>query len=233
MSEADGLRDLLAAVALGAATPEEVARVEAAAAADPALAEELAGLRAAADGLALDVPQEEPPRALKARLMAEVREGAAPAESEPPRPRGRRLAWLRPWPAVAVGAATVALALAGWNIALQLDDGGSEPFVAVSAQATAEAPGARGQVVLAPDEDAAAVFLSRLPPAGQGRAYELWIVRDGSVESGGFLQPAGQGAGTALVTGVAGAERLAVTPEPPGNTAAPTAPAVVTVPLPT
>ncbi len=232
MSGTDEIRDLLAAVALGAATPEEVARVEAAAAADPALAVELAGLRAAADGLALDVPQGDPSPGLKASLMAEVR-GEQPRAVPAGRPaRRRRSAWLRPWPAVAVGVGAVALALAGWNIALQLDDAPARRVVSVAVQGTEDAPAVRGQVVLAPAQDAAAVFLSKLPPPALGRAYELWIIRDGTPVSGGFLQPVGAGAATAVVTGVAGASSLAVTPEPPGNTSAPTAPPVVRVQLP-
>ena len=82
-NEHDNLRDLLAPVALGAAEPAEVARVEAHAAECAICREELAGLRDAAGILAVSVPQEEAPPALKDSIMSIVRaEAAERAERE-------------------------------------------------------------------------------------------------------------------------------------------------------
>ncbi|HSI29825.1 MAG TPA: zf-HC2 domain-containing protein, partial [Miltoncostaeaceae bacterium] len=75
--EHDAIRELLAPVALGAAEPDEVARVEAHAADCSECRRELAGLDAAADVLALAVPQRDPSPALRDSLMATVRGEAA------------------------------------------------------------------------------------------------------------------------------------------------------------
>ena len=99
-TEHDALRDLLAPVALGAAEPAEIARVEAHAAGCAICREELEALRAGAAVLAVDVPQHEPPPGLRDSMMSIVRaEAAERAEREEPAarpaparpaPRGRR-----------------------------------------------------------------------------------------------------------------------------------------------
>jgi len=90
--EHESLRDLIAPVALGAAAPHEIARVEAHAKQCAVCGEELASLRAAADVLAIAVPQHDPPPSLKDGLMATVRAEAAERAGEepqaaPPAPR--------------------------------------------------------------------------------------------------------------------------------------------------
>ena len=77
-TEHDALHDLLAPVALGAADPTEIARVEAHAARCAICREELENLRAGVAMLAADVPQEEPSPRLKASLI----EPAPPGSSE-------------------------------------------------------------------------------------------------------------------------------------------------------
>ena len=105
--EHDALRDLIAPVALGAAAPHEIARVEAHAAECAVCREELASLRAAADVLAVAVPQREPSPDLKASIMKVVREeagerqaaaaaGTEPPEAPAPRPAPRPPPLVRP-----------------------------------------------------------------------------------------------------------------------------------------
>ncbi|HSJ73901.1 MAG TPA: zf-HC2 domain-containing protein, partial [Miltoncostaeaceae bacterium] len=88
----DALRELLAPVALGAAEPDEVARVEEHVAGCAACREELAGLRSAADVLALAVPQRDPSPALRDSLMTRGRAeaGERRAAAEPPPDRAPR-----------------------------------------------------------------------------------------------------------------------------------------------
>jgi anti-sigma-K factor RskA len=227
------IRDLLAAVALGAATPEEEARVEAAVQGDAGLAEELAGLRAASSTLALSVTQVEPPPSLKMRLMDEVRAEAVAAPAPPARRRSRkRFVFLRPapWPAFAAVAA-VAVGLLVWNISLQSSSDPAPELRSIALRGTDVAPDIRGRALFVADEDTAVVSLASLPPLDSGEGYELWVIRDGKPASAGFLSMSGGREAVIAVNGVRGAEALAVTPEPLTNTTAPTAPIVAQVAL--
>lgn len=237
MTDRDEIRDLLAAVALGAASPTEIARVELLAETDPALAEELAGLRAAAGSLALEVPQIEPPPSLRENLMAEVRRdaevraelaGETPA-SRRPSERGGLLGRIRAWPAVAIVAGVAALGLLAWNISLQGDDQPGVQTIAVAG--SPEAPGANAEARILPDGSGAILTVTGLPEPPPGRQYELWLVRGTEAVSGGFLPEGDVAFAAVAVTDLDGVTSLAVTAEPPVNTAAPTAPPVVEVPL--
>lgn len=241
--EHETARDLLAPVALGAAEPAEIERVEAHAAECPICREELAGLRGAAGILAVAVPQEEAPPALKESIMlivrAEAAERAAQEESaeerapaRAPRPRrGRWLSGLRPWPALAAVAAVAALLLA-WNVALQVgDDGGGAEVATLPVAGTAAAPGVTGRVIYLPGEDAAVVRLSRLPALDAGEAYQLWVLRDGVPRSAGLFEPIGPTQAQSVASGLAGADALAVTAQPRTSRAAPEGPILVEAPL--
>lgn len=237
-NEHDNLRDLLAPVALGAAEPSEVARVEAHAAECAICREELAGLRDAAGLLAVSVPQEEPPPGLKDSIMRVVRaEAAERAEQEEPAPvrapRPRRARWLpglRPWPALAVVAAAAALLLA-WNITLQVRDGGgsgSGPVVAsLPVSGTAAAPGVTGRVIYVPDEDTLVMRLSRLPALDRGDAYQLWVLKNGTARSAGLFEPTGPAQAQTVAVGLAGADGLAVTAQPRTSRTVPQGPILV------
>ncbi len=235
-NEHDVLHDLLAPVALGAAEPSEVARVEAHAADCPICREELAGLRDAAGVLAVAVPQEEAPPALKDSIMQVVRAEAAeravreePAPAPAPRPRRSRwLPGLRPWPALAALAAVAALLLA-WNIALQVgDDGGGGPEVAtLPVTGTAAAPGVTGRMIYVPTEDTAVMRLERLPALDPGDAYQLWVLRDGRARSAGLFEPTGPAQAQGVAAGVVGADGLAVTAQPATSRDVPEGPILV------
>jgi anti-sigma-K factor RskA len=238
-NEHDNLRDLLAPVALGAAEPSELARVEAHAAECAICREELAGLRDAAGLLAVSVRQEEPPPELKDSIMRVVhaeaaeraeREEPAPTPARPPRPRrARRLAGLRPWPALAVVAAVAALLLA-WNITLQVrdDGGGGGPVVAsLPVSGTAAAPGVTGRMIYVPDEDTLVMRLSRLPALDPGDAYQLWVLKNGTARSAGLFQPTGPAQAETVAVGLGGADGLAVTAQPRTSRTVPQGPILV------
>ncbi len=220
-AEHDALRDLIAPVALGAAEPHEVARVEAHAAECAVCREELSSLRAGADLLAMAVPQLDPSPGLKASLMATVRAEAAaraePAGVAPARARARRSwlpAWLsRPWPAVAAAACVAAL-LIGGTIILQTGSEDGRSVTTLAMAGTPDAPGVTGSVLYVPEEDTAVVTLSRLPPLDEGDAYQLWVIRDGEARSAGLFEPTGPAAARTVATGLAGADALAVTAQP-------------------
>jgi len=214
--EHDAIRELLAPVALGAAEPAEVERVEAHVAECAVCLEELAGLSAASGVLALAVPPVDPPPALRESIMARVRATAGS---------------IRPWPAVAV-VAVIAAILLGWNIVLQTsDEGGREDVAALSVTGSADAPSISGRVVYVPGEDTAVMRLNGLPPLKEGDAYQLWVLRGGMPESAGLFQPTGPAQAVRVADNLAGADALAVTAQPRTSRTAPEGPILVTAPL--
>jgi Anti-sigma-K factor rskA, C-terminal len=235
VSEHDRVKDLLAAVALGAATREEAERASIHADECAVCREELDGLLAASAALALEVPQREPPPDLRERVMTAVRAEPRGAERPPaPAPRRRFLPALVPgraWAPVAAVLAAAVIGLVVWNVVLQSGSEG-ERVTAIAVRGGPSAPGVRGQVLVLRDRGAAVVRLEDLPPAGRGRAYELWAIRDGRPVSAGFMAPEGRGSAVAAAGDLSGVSALAVTPEPTGNTSAPTGPRVVVAPLP-
>jgi anti-sigma-K factor RskA len=220
----DRLRDILAAVALGAATPEEIAAVERHADSCPVCREELDGLRAATAALAAAVPQVDPPRRLRSRVLAAVRAEPARAGAR----RRRRLPRLTPrvaWPVAAAVASAAALAFLGWSLALH----GEQPSVRTVAL-TGQGP-VRGELLETGDRDAAVVRLRNLPPLARGRAWELWVIRGTRPSSAGFMTATAPGRASVATADLHGVTALAVTPEPRTNTRAPTGRMVVVVPL--
>lgn len=223
MSAHDAIRDLIAAVALGAATEQEQAEVERHAATCHDCRAELDALRGAATGLALDVPQLEPPAALKARVMDAVRAEGRAAPPPTVAARGRRWA---AWPALAGVLGVLAAGLVAWNVALQRD-GSDRTEIAFTSAVDA---GVSGRVVI--DEDGAAVMrITGLPALDPDEAYELWTIRDGTPRSEGFAARTDDGEVVVATADLAGATALAVTPEKRSNVTAPTSTPIVTVPL--
>lgn len=232
--EHDALRDLIAPVALGAADPAEVARVEAHAAECAVCGEELMSLRGGADVLAVAVPQHAPRPELKASLMATVRaEAAARAAAEPapaPAPARRRaLGWMPRGlrPVVAVLGAVVAL-LIGWNVATQIDGPDDDEVTTLAVSGTPDAPGIQGRVVYVPDEDTAVVELNNLPVIGEDEAYQLWVLRDGAPpRSAGLFSPTGPAQARTVASGLRGAQGIAVTAQPRTSRTTPQGPILV------
>jgi hypothetical protein len=237
-TEHDALHDLLAPVALGAADPTETARVEAHARRCQICSEELEELRAATAVLALDVPRHAPSPGLRASLMDTVRAEAAAREIEaaapaaPPRPARRSWrGWLSPGPAIAIACALVVL-LIGTTVVLRDAGTPASQVATVAIAGTSDAPGVTGRVVYLAGEDTAIVNLSRLPPLQAGEAYQLWVLRDGRATSAGLFEQTAATEARRVVTGIAGADALAVTAQPRSNRTTPEGPILVSSPLP-
>ena len=90
--------------------------------------------------------------------------------------------------------------------------------------------GGRVTVVAAGSLDEAVAVLADLPAPGAGRAYQLWVIEDGTARSAGVLA-AGRTDATELIGGVRGAQAFAVSREPAGGSAAPSLPLVTQVSL--
>lgn len=231
MTGHDEIRELIASVALGAATPEESDLVEVHVAGCGECRAELDDMRAAVSGLAVDVPQLDPPSAVKASVMDVVRREAAamrPAPARPPGPR-ERLSALLPgraglWPALAAGLAAAVLGIAVGGGVFSGADVRTVAGVCTTAGVSCSAE-VRG--------DQAILRVSGLPALPPGRGYEVWLIREGSAPvSAGFMGSDASGRLLAVTEGLDGVQALAVTPEARENTAAPTSTPIVTVPLP-
>lgn len=230
--EHDALRDVIAAVALGAAPPDEVARVEAHAAECLVCREELAQLRVAADGLATAVPQHEPRQELKDALMATVRAEARVASpgtavASAPSPARRRRIWFT-LPRMRVALAVMGVALVGllaWNVTLLRDTPATANVVVSPITGTDALPAARGQVVFLRGRDTAVVQFEGLPALPSDRAYQLWALRPGvAPRSVGLLEDDGARRQAVAIGDLAGIETFAITAQPRTNRAAPEGP---------
>lgn len=221
MIDHDAIRELIAPVALGAATEQETAEVERHAATCHDCRAELDILRGAAAGLALDVPQLDPPSALKSRVMDAVRaDGRAPASVAPSRRRRFSL-----WPSLAGALAVLAAGLIVWNVSLQGDDPVSRQ---ISFVGTTD-PSVSGLVVI--EKDAAVMRITGLAALAPDEGYELWTIRDGIPRSEGFAARTASGEVVVATADLAGVTALAVTPEKRSNTSAPSVTPGIVVPL--
>lgn len=189
-----------------------------------------------------------PPPRLRTEVLARV---ARTRQERPGAPgRGGRAGPTR-WRTVAV-AAVVAVALAtGAGVAGYLvQERRLRDERAVVAAARAEVELVRA-VLAAPDltvrrngltgggeltvlgsatRDAGLVLLSGAPAVAADRAYQLWLMEDGTPRPAGLFA-AGAGTGTTLLTGLRAGTAVAVTVEPAAGSAAPTMTPLGDVPL--
>lgn len=201
--------------------------------------EELARLRVAADALPASAPPVPPPPELKARIMNVVRSeaellSAAGADADAPPPSRGHRRFRRFWPnlmlarpIVAWSAATV-LVLMGGVVGFAVRGGGTDTRT-LAAQVSA--PGAHATLRTVGDD--AQLTVRGLPDPPGGRVYQVWKLPAGkttpqptdalfSIRSGGT-------ASVAVPGGVDGVDKVMVTAEPPGGSAAPTTRPVLVV----
>jgi anti-sigma-K factor RskA len=219
--EHESRRDEIAAYLLGALEPEEAASLErhlATGCVD--CRAELRWLGPAVQLLPESVERLEPPRELRARILAE-----AQAEAGRPAPKRARRPFLSGWRPLA-GLAALALAaaaVAGYAIRGNDSSGG-----ATTVAAAGKAPGVTARMVR--EGDAATLHLAnvdRLPP---GKVLEAWVKREGEVEPvGGLFVPDREGRATAMIPDMRGIDEVMVTAEPRGGSRAPTLPPMVTL----
>jgi anti-sigma-K factor RskA len=220
--EHESRRDEIAAYLLGALEPEEAASLErhlATGCVD--CRAELRWLEPAVQLLPESVERLEPPRELRARILAE-----AQAEAGRPAPKPARRPFLsdrRPLAGLAA-LALVAAAVAGYAIR----GGGSSGGQATTVVAVGKAPGMTARMVR--KGDAAILHLAnvdRLPP---GKVLEAWVRREGEVEPvRGLFVPDREGRATAMIADMRGVDAVMVTAEPRGGSRAPTSPPMVTL----
>lgn len=80
--------------------------------------------------------------------------------------------------------------------------------------------------------DRSALTVEGMPPAPQGKVYQLWYIGAGGARSAGFMTAGQDGAGEAVLAGsLMGAQKVGVTVEPAGGSASPTTEPVMVVAL--
>ena len=220
--------ELAGAYALGALTPEEhrgfVEHLRTC-----GLHADVGELELVAAVLARSVSEMDPPPALKARLMDEIRRDAPVQQATPipARPglfgalRGLFAGRLVPYAVGALAVLVAAIVVGG--IVLQSDsDGGSSTSAVLVVAGSATRV---GEVLIAPGRDSATVTVDQLEPPPAGQTYQLWALDEGRPASIGFLDVTGEGGAEASVSAdLSSADAIAVTLEPAGGSPEPTTP---------
>jgi anti-sigma-K factor RskA len=190
------LLDLIPAYALGALDPAEQAEVERYLASDPEAQRLLADYQQVVGLLLLTVPARRAPAALVDDLRQRLKtlpslNASVVSSAEIVRPQRRILcpAWLIP---LAAAAALLILALG-----LLLRPTSTDPAQLYTQLASA--PGSQhftvsapspigGELVAAADDRQAVLHLSQLPPLAANQTYQLWLMSDSGLRSGGLFQ---------------------------------------------
>ncbi len=217
------IHDLTAAYALDALDPHDEERYEEHLATCDRCREELAVLRDPVAMLAYGVESPAPPPELRTRIL-----DAARAERSNVVPIRRR--WPAALGAVAAVAATVAIGLGLWgsSVSDQLDR--ERSISAILADPDAKAiplKGANGRVVVT-DTGEAALVVSGLATAPEGKTYELWVAENGKMLPAGVFDAQHERDVVRLTRPVPPGSGVAVTVEDEGGTDAPTSDPIIT-----
>ncbi len=219
----DLIHDLTAAYALDALDPHDQERYEAHLATCERCREELAELRDPVAMLAYGVESPAPPPELRDRIL-----DAARAERSNVVPIRRR--WPAALGAAAAVAATVAIALGLWgsSVSDQLDR--ERAISAILADPDAKSiplQGANGRVVVT-DTGEAALVVSGLATAPEGKTYELWVAEGDQMLPAGVFDARHERDVVRLTRPVPPGSGVAVTVEDAGGADAPTSDPIFT-----
>ncbi len=228
----------VAAYMLGALETERVAEFERHAEDCERCRSEMRWLTAAVEVLPEAVERQEPPPALRRRLLAEVGADAKAAgtasESDGDGALARAGSWLG-----GLGSGSLGRRRLGWLAAMALvvvavggyaigssDSGGvsTETFVA------GHSPGVTAEVVR--DGGAGEVHLAAVGELPPDRVLEAWVRREGEVEAvQALFVPDGEGNASTDLGDMEGVDLVMVTTEPAGGSKAPTGAPIAEVPL--
>jgi anti-sigma-K factor RskA len=224
--------DLKDAYVLGALPEEERLEFEQYLAAHPDLQAEIEELSSIAGLLAFSVREQEPPPELRRRIMATV-------EGEAAQPRTSRRSWLAGlWEALEIrdlalaGAAILVIGLFSWSMLLQgevqelqgqvqsLQGQPQGPqMIALGGEGTEQ--GARAELVTL-EGDRAVLVAENMPPAPEGKTYQIWVIKGDTPQPSGLFEPKGGSIAAVVENPVEGADAVAVTVEPEGGSKKPT-----------
>jgi anti-sigma-K factor RskA len=217
-------REDLAAFMLGALERDEAAEFERHLEGCERCREEMSWLEPAVQTLPEAVERQEPPRALRAALMAEVRDDVRKATARPtPARRRRRL--LKP----AMGFAVIALLVAG-VVGYEVGNGGSDSGGGAS---TLERQVGSLSVKMVQEGDSGTLQLSGVHQLPPDKVLEAWVERDGEVEAvPALFVPDRNGQAETRIADMNGVGTVMVTEEPQGGSEAPTGEPIMTMAIP-
>jgi anti-sigma-K factor RskA len=217
-------REDLAAFMLGALERDEAAEFERHLEGCERCREEMSWLEPAVQTLPEAVERQEPPRALRAALMAEVRDDVRKATARPtPARRRRRL--LKP----AMGFAVIALLVAG-VVGYEVGNGGSDGGGGAS---TLERQVGSLSVKMVQEGDSGTLQLSGVHQLPPDKVLEAWVERDGEVEAvPALFVPDRNGQAETRIADMNGVGTVMVTEEPQGGSEAPTGEPIMTLAVP-
>jgi anti-sigma-K factor RskA len=214
----------LAAYVLGALERDEAADFERHLEGCERCREEMTWLEPAVQTLPEAVERQEPPRQLRAALMAEVREDAREAASRPSPARRRR--WLlKP----AMGFAVVALLVAG-VLGYEVGNGGSDGDGGAS---TIERQVGGIDVKMVQEGNSGTLQLAGVQQLPPDKVLEAWVEREGQVEAvPALFVPNSNGQAETRIADMNGVAVVMVTEEPQGGSEAPTGEPIMTMAVP-
>ena len=252
-SQCDDMQPWLAAHALGEADADDTSP-RAHVAACPRCQQNLREYRRVAALLPLAAPGATPAPDLRDRVIAAIAHEsdedvadtpATPVTVHSPKaalPAGRRFARAG-WAALAFAA--LAVALLGWNIALQRQLAEQSAQISTNRESwqtmivllndsslhwyPISGDSATGHLWTTPGSEVACLVAQQLPAPGEGNVYQVWLVRGGEQISGGTFE-ARNGGGWVLVRSDEPLDQydlIFVTAEPRGGSAAPSGPRVL------
>ncbi len=193
---------------------------------------EIEELGAIAGLLALSPPEQEPSPELRRRVLARVRSETT-SGSETRDALKDRLGWiLRPRTLAAAGAALAVAGLLVWNGLLQRElgnlrsenhnlQGQVENLKAYAMRSSGPAKGASAEV-LRMRNGKMILTASNLPPAPEGKTYQIWVMEHGTPKSAGLFSPSGRAVAIPMSFKGEKVQAVAVTIEPAGGSQRPT-----------
>jgi anti-sigma-K factor RskA len=214
----------LAAYVLGALDGDEAAELERHLEGCERCQEEMRWLEPAVQVLPESVERQEPPRALREALMAEVRDDVREVKARPT--AGRRRGWLlKP----AMGFAVVALLVAG-VVGYEVGKDGSGGGGGAS---TLERQVGGINVKMVQEGNSGTLQLSGVHQLPQDKVLEAWVEREGEVEAvPALFVPDRNGQAETRIADMNGVEVVMVTEEPQGGSEAPTGEPIMTMEVP-
>jgi anti-sigma-K factor RskA len=228
--------DLRDAYVLGALPEEERLEFEQYLGTHPDLRAEIEELSAIAGLLAFSPQEQEPSLELRRRIMDTV-------EAEAVHPRASRRSWLAGlWGAVGLrdlalaAAAMLVIGLFSWSMLLQgevrdlqghvqslqsqpQDQSQGPQMIALGGAGTEQ--GVRAELVTLKG-DRAVLVAENMPPAPEGKTYQIWVIKGDTPKPSGLFEPRGDSIAVVVENPVEGADAVAVTVEPQGGSKKPT-----------
>ncbi|MDX6634937.1 MAG: hypothetical protein QOF06_1140 [Solirubrobacterales bacterium] len=213
----------LAAYVLGALDGDEAAAMERHLDGCESCREEMRWLEPAVQVLPESVERQEPPRALREALMAEVRDDVRESAGRRAAARPRR--WLlKP----AMGFAVVALLVAG-VVGYEVGNGGSDG----SGASTLERQVGEINAKMVQEGESGTLQLSGVHQLPQDKVLEAWVEREGEVEAvPALFVPDRNGQAETRIADMNGVDVVMVTEEPQGGSETPTGEPIMTMAVP-